>query len=52
LQLRKAAASLYARCGNETAPRIKEYEMRTVETAAIVLVTLAAQMIVVATVLM
>jgi hypothetical protein len=38
--------------GTKRLPRTKEYEMRTVETAAIVLVTLAAQMIVVATVLM
>jgi hypothetical protein len=38
--------------GAKPLPPSKEYEMRTVETAAIVLVTLAAQMIVVATVLM
>jgi hypothetical protein len=52
LQLRIAAAILNERCGSETAPaHVKEMNMRIVEIAAAGLVALAAQMLVVATVL-
>ena len=44
--------ALNARSGSETAPQNKEDKMRYVETAAVGLVALATQMLVVATVFM